>query len=242
MKPVYLPYTGAVPGADSNNYTLFDSRTTWGHLGVTNRDLVIYGLTLKNPAKCVIQAFASSTDIAPNQQYFEKVFAPCPTKQAFRVEIPIAGHPNVLIRLVNKGTAQTGLYLSQLMTGDEEGLPSIEFSNDSYISAAALTADVVGDAIVLGKKKELAVTLQVPAIDGAPNGLISLQTTLDGGTNWEDIPGAFSELPGAGVTGALTVIDKYCAWRNINADIARLKFTRASGGTGNTLSGQIWSA
>ncbi len=109
--------------------------------------------------------------------------------------------------------------------------------NTTYLSAVPLTDHVTGDAIAVGfRGAELTIFFQIPSISGTPNGLISLQGSLDGST-WKDIPGAFSEFR-ASTAGALSVEDRVCVWSGLNFHSVRLKYTRSSGGTANTITAQ----
>jgi hypothetical protein len=107
-----------------------------------------------------------------------------------------------------------------------------------YIDAQSLTANVTGGSIPVANVKELTMTIQVPSISGAPNGLISLQGSIDNGVTFNDITGAFSELPGTTAAALAVMNSRVCVWSGLNFDYVRLKYTRSSGGTANTISAQ----
>jgi hypothetical protein len=60
-------------------------------------------------------------------------------------------------------------------------------NNLTYLVEAPLTADVEGPAIEMGAEGRLTMFIQVPSVSGSPNGLISLQGSLDG-SKWLDSP------------------------------------------------------
>lgn len=109
---------------------------------------------------------------------------------------------------------------------------SVPTLNLTYLVASSMAADILGGAIPVRQHGQLTMRIIVPSIAGTPNGLLSLQGRLDvtDANAWVDILGAFSELPGAGTSGALAAaVDKHCVWSGINFSEVRLKWKFTSG-------------
>lgn len=115
----------------------------------------------------------------------------------------------------------------------------LPFRSLDYLVAQSLTASFRGPAIRLDRHARLTMFIQIPSIAGGAAGLLSLQgrINVEDANAWKDIPGAFSELPGAGVSGALVVWDKPSVWSGLNFDEVALRWVRTAG-TGDTLSAQ----
>ena len=108
----------------------------------------------------------------------------------------------------------------------------------SYIVNGSLAATLDGPTIDLrSSDRTLAIFLQTTAT-GTPNGLLSLQGSIDGAT-WRDLPGAFSQLPGS-TPAALAAQDRVCIWSVLTVPYVRLRYTRTSGGTGATINAQAY--
>jgi hypothetical protein len=96
-----------------------------------------------------------------------------------------------------------------------------------------MAANIEGAAIDLWDRDGTVTMDIVTTATGTPNGLLSLQGSLDG-VNWKAIQSAFAELP-ASTAGALAAQDIFAQWSGLNYRFVRLVWTRSSGGTGATL-------
>lgn len=108
---------------------------------------------------------------------------------------------------------------------------SVPTLNLTYLVAKSLATSFQGAAIHVRQHGQLVLGLKVPSISGAPNGLFALEGRLDitDANDWRVIQDAYSQLPGGGVSGALAVINKWCAFTGLNWEEVRLVWTVASG-------------
>lgn len=116
---VAFRYTGAVPGADSNTYPIFNSVTAFtGASMAQNNGLKRLFVTIDNPQSATLK-FYRSNDRGTNWVQVGGDFAI--TSSATDVSTfdgLIEGFPDFKLDLVNGGTAQTGMTVTIALTGE----------------------------------------------------------------------------------------------------------------------------
>lgn len=110
-----IPYTGSVPGADSNTYTLFDSVA----FRAASRGPIRFGafaryvLALKNSGVGTLKAYASKDGGANYIQFYEIAIPVSTVQRMNQIALMLEPHLDVRIDWVNGGAAQATWYAGQ---------------------------------------------------------------------------------------------------------------------------------
>jgi hypothetical protein len=142
-----LDYSDAAPGANTTEYTLFDS-TLLSKGVIAGIDGCRYRLSIKHNTVGTLKAYASN-DRSTWVQFFERyVPAPAATKRTHEFSIPVGMHKDVKVTWVNGGSAQSTWYVAHaLMSASEvdpiksvlDVIPGPVSSLDNFAEAVSTT-------------------------------------------------------------------------------------------------------
>ena len=115
-----ITFSGSTPGADSTEYTLYDSTTesvTW----LAYTESARYRLALKHSHLGTIKAYAQAGRSGTWVQFYQKaVRTPAASVRMHTTSIPIATHADIKVTWVNGGSAQTTWYVGQALLSAAE--------------------------------------------------------------------------------------------------------------------------
>lgn len=231
---ILIPYTGPVPGADTNTYTLLDTRPKLGVQAIPAYDMSRYVVSFKNSHPGTMKVYASSDGTPPTNQIFEVYVFPSIPQRTNDFEVPIIQHTDLLVQWVNTGTAQSPWYVGQCLAADATAKFTIGYEDPLNLvngSMAHPTAPTLGNPIQIGPEGQLIATMQWPAT-GSPAGTFSLLSLYPDGV-WRAVPGASTEFTQP--TGAATAGNFVAYWRELQPfRRVRIAYTSTGGGAGNT--------
>lgn len=115
-----LQYSGSTPGADSADYTLYDS--TLGSVGVIGSiPGCRYRLSLKHSHAGTLKGYAKATRDGSWIQFYQRPLrAPAAALRMHEVSVPIVTHNDVKFVWTNGGTAQNPWYVGHALVPVDE--------------------------------------------------------------------------------------------------------------------------
>lgn len=182
MDQSYFPlnYGGAVPGADSNPYVLFDSTNSPqfnDRSQIRFSEFQRYVLSLKNLQPGTLRAWSSNDNGSTWRQFFEVAVAAATLTRNNAFAIPTEPHSNFKVDWLNGGVAQGTFYVQQAL---DDGLSSIRPVASDSSGSLATSFSTTQLPAALGQQPKTGSISTVEASDSVLTAAASLRAPMRG--------------------------------------------------------------
>lgn len=243
---VRLKYAGSTPGADSSTYNLLNTALSTNFMPANLAQalgLRWFNWDISNDKVCTLKGYKSGDRGTTWTQFYERVVPPSPNTataanglsvmpQSNWGQVYIEDFQDVKFDIVNGGSAQGTWLVDLSLASSRANAAYLDVEKMGYFTAVAMTASRTGNPILVGPQRRLSMYIAwTNGAAGNPVGTFTLEGSTDGTTwkKYDDADAQFTSQPNSN-SGTLA-----CTWREVPFTLARLVYTRSSGGTAETI-------